>query len=58
MEEGILLLQRLLDLDHHLDSSPDIRRLVRHGGTRIDIFLVHKAGTEAGSFFDHNLMTR
>ena len=58
VEETIFLLQRFLDLDHHLDILPDICCQIDHGGTRCHIFFIRKTGSEAGALLDQDLMAR
>ena len=55
-EQRIFGFQRLLDLHHHIHQMPDIGGVVDQGSAGIHIFIVGKAGTEAGAFFDIHMM--
>ncbi len=58
MEEGIFLLQGLLDFDHHIHQVPDIGRVVDQGSAGVHIFIVGETGADAGSLFHVDMVAR
>ena len=56
MEKGIFLFQRFLNLDHHINQMPDIRRVIDQRRTRVHIFIVRETGTNPGSLFHVNMV--
>ena len=56
MEQGILFLERLFNLYHHIHEIPNILRIVDERCAGIYVFVVCKARTHAGTLLHVNMV--